>query len=460
MQFLTAVCLPVFVLLSSPIAFAEPAQPSALLIEATNEAAIAGVKSGDLTEANAAWWGFDESDSTTFLQAAIDSGAKKLIVPVMGKPWIVRPLTIPSNIEIVFEPGTVVQAKRGEFKGGGDSLFRATDQTDIKLMGYGATLRMWKQDYQSAEYKPAEWRMGVAIVGCKRVHIEGMRIEGSGGDGIYIGSSGQNRWCEDVVVRNAVCHENHRQGMSVISARNLLVENCIFSNTAGTPPEAGIDLEPDSPNECLVNITIRNCIFENNQGNAALVYIKPFTKESEPVSVLFENCLSRMTPDYVAVDGKGGEKRGWAGFAVGASNDNGPTGLIEFRDCSSSGTGREGAKVFDKSADGVLVRFVNCTWSDVWTSRFADWGGPRVPIFVHLRRPSITQKLGGIEFIDCKVFDNAFRPVIELDEDEGDYGVRDISGTITVHSVHAPRMKLGSNAENISLTLSRGRVAQ
>ena len=122
--------------------------------------------------------------------------------------------------------------------------------------------------------------------------VEGLRIEGSGGDGIYL-DAGTRGWCEDVTVRNVTCLDNHRQGISVISARNLLVEGCSLSGTRGTAPESGIDLEPDVPENVLANCVIRNCVFENNAGNAAAVYLKPLTAKSEPVSITFENCVAR-----------------------------------------------------------------------------------------------------------------------------------------------------------------------
>ena len=75
--------------------------------------AIADVQSGKTTIANATWWGFDPEDATDELQAAIDSGARRLIVPNMRSDWVVRPIQLASNQEIIFERGTVISAKRG-----------------------------------------------------------------------------------------------------------------------------------------------------------------------------------------------------------------------------------------------------------------------------------------------------------------------------------------------------------
>src|SRR5579864_6855687 len=162
------------------------AEPAQQLPNARNEQAVIEVTSGRSTVANAAWWGFNAEDSTQSLQAALNSGARTLIIPYMGQPWIVRPLQLRSSQEIVFEPGVVVLAKKGEFQGSGDSLFSAVGQSNLVLRGYGATLRMRKRDYQSEPYKKAEWRMGIALRGCLNVLIEGLRVESTGGDGFYV----------------------------------------------------------------------------------------------------------------------------------------------------------------------------------------------------------------------------------------------------------------------------------
>ena len=131
--------LALVILLLPPLAALHAAAAPA----APNPQAIADVAAGKRAEARASWWGFDPADATVALQAAIHSGARTLIVEDMGAPWITDKLTLASNLKIVFEPGVVVRAKRGAFRGGGDCLFSAASKTNITLIGYGATLRMW-----------------------------------------------------------------------------------------------------------------------------------------------------------------------------------------------------------------------------------------------------------------------------------------------------------------------------
>ena len=56
----------------------------------------------------------------------------------------------------------------------------------------------------------------------------------------------------------------HRQGMSVASATNLLVVDSHFTDTNGTAPMCGCDLEPDWPFYRLGNVTFRRCDFSRN----------------------------------------------------------------------------------------------------------------------------------------------------------------------------------------------------
>jgi len=405
---------------------------SLVAVAAPNVEKVAQVQAGTEKRAVASWWGFNADDSTEFVQAAIDSGAAQVVVPYVGAPWVVRPIKLRSDLDLIFEPGVVVLAKPGEFKGKGDSLFSVSDASNIAIRGYGATLRMRKADYQSKAYEKAEWRMTLDFAGCTNIKIEGVRLESSGGDGIYIGCTKNQPYCRDVTIRDVVCHDHHRQGISVIGAVNLLIENCVMSGTSGTAPEAGIDLEPNGPEERLENCVIRNCIFEDNAGAGILVYVRPLSRESAPLSILFENCYVKSGKD--------------AGIAVGAVKDDGPKGTIEFRNCTIENTQGSGAYVYDKAAENARVRFVDCKWSNVATK------GDRPPILFHARRDGLATTIGGIDLIDCRLYDNADRPAVVIEGEEGT-SARDISGNVTVLSPATPRMEVKLPAEGVSLNL-------
>lgn len=236
--------------------------------------------------------GFDEADSTAFLQRAIDSGAGRVIVDDVGKPWITRPLFGRSDLELVFEPGVELVAKKGEFLGTHDALlcFKACSNVVIR----GGTLRMHKADYQKPPYKRAEWRHALSLLSCRTVTVEGLRAYESGGDGIYIGNAfgkfgGAGR---DIVIRDTLLDGHNRQGVSVITVDGLLMERVTMSNTSGMLPMAGIDFEPNRPGEMIRGVVLRDCLTRGNRGNGYELAFMAHSGDSCPIDLTFENCTS------------------------------------------------------------------------------------------------------------------------------------------------------------------------
>ena len=406
-----------------------------------NPEAIAEVKAGKREVANAAWWGFDERDATDALQSAVDSGAAKVIVPYLGtREWIVRPITLASDQELVFEPGVVVSAKRGEFRSGGASLFTAIQKSNITITGYGATWRMWKRDYMGPRYVKAEWRMGLALLSSTNVKVYGLTIRGSGGDGLYLGVSGSRKYCKDIHVKDVVFDEHTRQGVSIISAENLLIENCRMTNTTGTGPAAGVDFEPNDPTERLVNCVVRNCVFENNDGPGLFVYANPLNDASKtvPISILVENCLVRRCS---------------RGFGVMRIHDTGPDGEIEFRNCVVEETLGDGIFIRGKSSKKTRLRFVECKlYGTAWQTG--------VPINFSLEQEGVTKQVGGVDFVDCVVFDQRRsserrdRPFMRATEKVLEYGLFDVKGNITlVRPNTRNHMDLGDKLVDVDLRI-------
>lgn len=404
-------------------------------------AAVAEVAAGKRDVANAAWWGFDPEDATAALQGAIGSGARKVIVPYMGSPWVLTPVRLRGNQELILEPGVVLLAKKGAFLGPGDSLLTADGVENLTIRGYGAVLRMRKRDYQQPPYPKAEWRMCLALRGVKNVLVEGLRAESSGGDGFYVSGNSVRRWAEDVTLRNCAAEDNHRQGISVISAVNLLIDNCRFASTGGTAPEAGIDIEPDTEEERVSNIVVRNSIFENNRGHNILIHLANLTRRSGPVTIRFENCLARVTEA-----GAGGH----AGIAVGGLRKGGPEGLIEFAGCVTEQTGRDSVRIYDKSAEAAKLRFADCHFHSPWRAPALDFAGPRVPILLLVRRAPQVGSFGNIEFEDCHVYDAVDRPVVQFDS-EDPVELEAVRGTLYAVGRQKARARLAGAGRDVTL---------
>jgi len=386
----------------------------AFRLVAQDEHAIEEVKQGKRDIAYASWWGFDPEDATKALQCAIDSGAKKVIVSNMGKPWVVsKTINLRSDQEVVFEEGVIVEAKRGAFLGKGECLFLAALQKNITLIGYGATLRMRKQDYTKPPYERAEWRHVLSIRSCENVRVYGLRLASSGGDGIYLGVAKRGVPNRNVHIKDVACVENHRQGISVISAEDVLMENVVMEDTSGTPPMAGIDFEPNEQTERLHNIVMRNCVSRNNVGDGFAFCLHNLNANSHPISIRLEGCRSI------------GNRRG-VSISVGNSREGAVGGIIEFVNCSFEGSEGAGIFISQKPAFGCRVRFVGCKIVNTALKQTAQ-----APIVLSSSAGNV-EPIGGVEFIDCTVTDEVERLPIAYLDFAGGLELEDVTGTLTL----------------------------
>ncbi|HPU05677.1 MAG TPA: right-handed parallel beta-helix repeat-containing protein [Thermogutta sp.] len=379
-----------------------------------NEQAIQEVEAGQRDTANAAWWGFYPEDSTQCLQAALRCKAKRVIIPKMASPWVVDKLELIGNKEIIFEPGVEVVAKRGAFRGKGDCLLTAVNQENLTLVGNGATLRMWRDDYAQPPYEKAEWRHCLSLRGCRNVIIDGLKLCESGGDGIYLGAGKNGEPNEKIVIRNVVCDRNYRQGISVITARDLLIENVVLSNTAGTPPEAGIDFEPNRATEVLINCVMRNCLIENNRGYAIHLYAGAMNTESQPISIRLENCRTKGTnAGSLSI-----VTRNRAGEAV--------RGFFEVSTCHFEDSENAGVIIRSKPADGFQVRLQNC--EIVQLTENPKWPAP----VTFVSRPGDENDVGGVVLDNLVVRENTDRPLIHFNKGGG-VCLKNVVGTATIY---------------------------
>jgi len=109
------------------------------------------------------------------------------------------------------------------------------------------------------------------ILSSSNIEVRGVTFEDAWGDGLYIALVPAGAASTNITVCNVTANNNRRNGMSVVHADNVLIESSTFSNTNGTAPEAGIDLEPDA-GQYVSNVTIRNCNLINNSGQGLYGY--------------------------------------------------------------------------------------------------------------------------------------------------------------------------------------------
>jgi parallel beta-helix repeat protein len=115
---------------------------------------------------------------------------------------------------------------------------------------------------------------GIAISGSKNIKIKGTIITECWGDGVVLyGSLGVD--CKNITLMRVTSSNNRRQGLSILNGDSVMVDSCAFINTHGTPPQDGIDIEPDAGT--TQNVTIQNCLLAYNTGNGVEMNAKTTT---------------------------------------------------------------------------------------------------------------------------------------------------------------------------------------
>jgi len=143
-------------------------------------------------------------------------------------------------------------------------VVRVWNVTDVRIVGGSMVGDRYKHLGTSGE-----WGMGVSILGSKNVVVKGTKFSSFWGDGIYVGAQGSgssiNR-SDYITIDGVVSDSNRRQGMSITPAQHVYVRNSTFSNTIGTLPEAGIDIEPQTQGPTNT-IRLEGNTFSGNHGN-------------------------------------------------------------------------------------------------------------------------------------------------------------------------------------------------
>lgn len=133
------------------------------------------------------------------------------------------------------------------------------------------------------DYTQINRQSGITIDACQNFKIVDSSFNNTCMDGIFIGSQigneilneKKNVLTDGGIIKNVQCNYNYRQGMSVVNARNLVIESSEFSYTGTkyyTSPGAGIDFEEgyEKPLRGQINITVRGCKAINNKGGGIL----------------------------------------------------------------------------------------------------------------------------------------------------------------------------------------------
>jgi len=231
-------------------------------------------------------------DYTNYLQIGVDMNSY-ILMP--NFPILINKngLQLHSNQTIVFQENSSLIMEPNEEANYG--MLNIIDVENIKIIN-----PILKGDRDHHLGSEGEWGMGLNILSSKNVKVINSNISNLWGDAVYVGEipykerAKYNRldfFCENVIIDGGVIENNRRNGISVISVKELLIQNILIRNTNGTLPMAGIDLEPNNNEQFLENIIIKNVTTQNN-GEVGIKYVPSrfFGSRKKNVSILIDDC--------------------------------------------------------------------------------------------------------------------------------------------------------------------------
>ena len=232
----------------------------------------------------------DQDAINTAIEYAYENGIEHVVIPFTGSAYMVRGfevdqedywekctgIILKSGITLNIHPKAEIKIIPNGRKS--TTMFNIYNVENVKIIGGRITGD--KYDHLGTA---GEWGYGIAIAGAENVIIEDVYLRHMWGDGINLqryrnnfpteifGTVSESKPNRNVIVDNVICDNNRRQGMSVEAVIRMTIKDSVFKNTSGTPPQAGIDIEPWSRYDAR-EITIVNTQCYGNSGCGILAY--------------------------------------------------------------------------------------------------------------------------------------------------------------------------------------------
>lgn len=388
--------------------------------------------------------GYNITNSTSFLQEAFNTVTDTIIIDNVGTPWITAPIYLNnSNVTVILEQNVEVLALTGAYSEF-DSMFRIWDVENIVIEGYGATIKMNKQEY--IDLNDSEFRHAFNLGSATNITIKGLHILDTGGDGILISKSfdpnSTKNYCENITIKDCTLDNNYRQGISVVSIKNGTISNCILSNTNGTLPEAGIDIEPDDPSERIENLTISKCRFFNNNGNGLQLTTFFMDSSSIDISVIIENCYFSSNFDL-------SNEYSYAEMAFYDNEFDGTGGNVLVRNCFIENSDWTAVNI-KKTIESYNIVFDTCVFKNISQNPI----GFNNPIFFEVTNfDEQVPRFGGANFFDCIIHYDANIPFLSLIENETTSdGLGNVTGNFFIISPNDNGFESGANSNNVNIS--------
>jgi hypothetical protein len=288
--------------------------------------------------------GFGGDDTSVFQTALNSTASSHQVLEIPAGSYNISPINFPSNSSVQVDAGVTVSANSGY---GSGARMLNINSSNVTITGAGASKSVFQMPKARAASQGdgSEFRHCLAIQNASNVTVTGIACNQSGGDGIYLSAA------TTVTISQCVFDNNYRDGGSVIGRLNHInISNNVFSNTNGTAPQAGVDVEPNNPGDYLLDVNLTDNTMVNNAGDGLGLSLWTLDSTSQPVGVT----VTRNHSDH----------NGRYGYFANNNDPSNAAGTITLNDCTTDQSGSDGANARFYSANGASLTFNNLTVSN------------------------------------------------------------------------------------------------
>ena len=193
-------------------------------------------------------------DDTKAIQSALNCRGKVFlsagVYRVSGK------LMVYSGTQLYGEKGSCIKQTK-------DAFILYNEHAQVQVAKWDSDISISNITFDgSAVDARSEYTAGIYMCGVRRLTVYNCSLKDIGGDGIYLGRGGKERYCENVRIDNCIftnCGRNAanpRQSIAVVFAEDVKIADCTMINKRKT--SYGVDVEPNKPDEHC-SVIVSNC---------------------------------------------------------------------------------------------------------------------------------------------------------------------------------------------------------
>ena len=337
-------------------------------------------------------------NDTTAIQNNLNTTASNLdLLQLLPGNYTVNPLFFPTNAYLQVQAGVTVHINPAAFpSGSGGPAMLNIVGNNVNIIG----LKL-PPDPTASVFTMAAGTFTSEFNHCLNINSGGTSIisgltastvsfNNAGGDGVYMLTA------DSCLIDDCICASNRRNGASVTGrVSNSGFTNCQFTMATGTPPQAGIDIEPNTPADYVTNFQIAGCDSSHNLGDGVRISLQNLTSASQPVSIYVSS--------HTALNNGSAANQGFANYLALNNDPSNAAGFVLFQDCISNSSAYWGAVARNWAANGANLIFNNLTVTN------PQMLGPD-PVFHNSAAVAVirggsasTIQAGNVRFLNCNI---------------------------------------------------------